>query len=58
MPNTPNRRTFLKQSAAAVALPAAISAATSTATKQHYICVTCGMQYAETDTPPSSCPDL
>jgi hypothetical protein len=55
MPNDPSRRTFLKQSAAAVALPAALSAATSAATKQHYICVTCGMQYAESDGPPSAC---
>jgi hypothetical protein len=56
MPNTPSRRTFLKHSAAAVALPAALSAVTTSATKQRYICITCGMQYAETDGPPSSCP--
>jgi hypothetical protein len=56
MPKDPSRRTFLKQSAAAVALPAALSAATTAATKQHFICVTCGMQFAESDGPPSTCP--
>jgi hypothetical protein len=46
------RRTFLQQSAAAVA---GLRAAEG-GMKARYICVTCGMQYAETDGPPKACP--
>jgi hypothetical protein len=38
------RRTFLKRSAAAVAALQAAAAPAETA-RDHYLCVTCGMQY-------------
>src|SRR5262249_7576081 len=52
------RRTFLKRAAATVAaLPAAgLVASESGKGRAMYVCVTCGMQYAETDGPPQSCP--
>jgi hypothetical protein len=49
------RRTFLKRSAAAVAALQAAAAPAETA-RDHYLCVTCGMQYAESDGPPAHCP--
>jgi len=56
MRHSPTRRTFLKHSAAAVALPAALASGKGAAEKQRYICVTCGMQFAETEGPPTTCP--
>src|SRR5262245_18220417 len=57
MSDRSNRRAFLKQSAAAVAtLPAARLAAEAGEGKASYLCVTCGMQYKESDAPPKSCP--
>src|SRR5262245_33825693 len=51
------RRGFPKRSAAAVAaLPAARLAAEGDKGKGKYICVTCGIQFAETDGPPGRCP--
>src|SRR5438874_12894963 len=56
MPDHQTRRTFLKHSAAAVALPAALTGAKPAAEKQRHICVTCGSQFAESDGPPHTCP--
>jgi hypothetical protein len=56
MRNSETRRTFLKQSAAAVALPASFARANTTAEKQRFVCVTCGIQFAESDGPPPACP--
>jgi hypothetical protein len=50
------RRSFLQRSAAAVAaLQASGAEAAGEATRDHYLCVTCGMQYAESDEPPAQC---
>src|SRR5262245_3907433 len=56
MATTPNRRTFLKQSAVAVAIPGAFTETRGAIGKQHFICVTCGMQFAELESPPLACP--
>ncbi len=52
------RRTFLKHSAAAVAaLQGSVGEAAEAMSKRdHYLCVTCGMQYAESEGPPEHCP--
>jgi hypothetical protein len=55
MPLSPTRRQFLQHSAAAAALGLAGSAATGAAMK-HYICVTCGSQFAATASAPDACP--
>lgn len=47
------RRTFLQQSAVAVT---GLRAAEGGMGKAKYVCVTCGIQYAETDGPPKACP--
>jgi hypothetical protein len=52
-----NRREFLIQSAAVTALGLAGQApADDTLPGTHFICVTCGMQYAATPKPPAHCP--
>jgi hypothetical protein len=48
------RRGFLKHTAAAAVAGGA--AAEGAAKRGRYICVTCGMQYKESDGPPKSCP--
>jgi hypothetical protein len=51
------RRTFLKHSAAAVAaLQGSTAAARGGKGRARYLCVTCGIQFAETDGPPKNCP--
>src|SRR5262245_41488041 len=51
------RRTFLKHSAAAVAaLQAPGLAPGAGKAKGKYLCVTCGIQFAESDGPPKRCP--
>ena len=51
------RREFLKHTAAAAALGVAGSAATGAAmAAKHFVCVTCGMQYAASERPPDGCP--
>jgi hypothetical protein len=52
------RRSFLKRSAAAaLALEAtALTVAADSKTRARYICVTCGIQFKETDGPPKHCP--
>jgi hypothetical protein len=51
------RREFLIQSAAVTALGLANrAAADDTLPGTHFICVTCGMQYAATPKPPAHCP--
>lgn len=47
------RRAFLKQSAATVA---GLQAAEAGMANARHICVTCGIQFAETNGPPKSCP--
>jgi hypothetical protein len=51
-----SRRTFIHQSAAAVALGLGASAAVADEAEKHYICVTCGIQFAATTKEPDSCP--
>jgi hypothetical protein len=55
VPDHKTRRDFLRQSAAAAALGLAGPAA-GAAAMQHFICVTCGMQYAASEKPPDGCP--
>jgi hypothetical protein len=58
MSHKDTRRSFLKHSAAAVAaLQAATPApAGDRMTTQHYLCVTCGIQFRATEQPPAHCP--
>ena len=57
MTPTTTRRDFLKQSAAVTALgPAARAAGDDAAPGTHFVCVTCGMQYAASERPPEGCP--
>jgi hypothetical protein len=58
MPAPDTRRTFLKQSAAAaVAVGLGGAAATEAGPmKKHFICVTCGSQFAATEREPDRCP--
>jgi hypothetical protein len=57
MPPQTTRREFLIQSAAVTALGLANrAAADDTLPGTHFICVTCGMQYAATLKPPAHCP--
>src|SRR5262245_16614191 len=50
-----SRRTFLHQSAAAVALGLTGSATAAADDKKHYVCVTCGIQFAATAKEPDAC---
>jgi glyoxylase-like metal-dependent hydrolase (beta-lactamase superfamily II) len=57
MTPTNTRRDFLKQTAAVTALGFASRAAGEpTSALCHFICVTCGMQYAAAPRPPAHCP--
>ena len=56
MPDHQTRRTFLKHSAAAVAMPAALGGANPTPEQQRHICITCGTEFAESEGPPPACP--
>jgi len=57
MPHHDTRRTFLRHSTAAgVALGLAGSSSAGAATVKHFICVTCGMQYAASEKEPDGCP--
>jgi hypothetical protein len=51
-----SRRTFIRQSAATVALGLAAGGAAAGEEKKHYVCVTCGIQFAATAKEPDSCP--
>ena len=55
MPTPRTRREFLRQSAGAAALGLTASTASGAAMK-HYICVTCGIQFAASAKPPEGCP--
>src|SRR5262249_28309513 len=50
------RRTFLKRSAATVAALQAPALAAAEKARDRYLCVTCGIQFKETDGPPPRCP--
>jgi rubrerythrin len=52
------RRTFLKHSAATLAAlqATALALAADGKARARYICVTCGIQFKETDGPPKHCP--
>jgi hypothetical protein len=53
------RRALLKQSVAAIALTAVRPGAPAVGAevvKRHFICVTCGIQFAATEGPPGNCP--
>lgn len=56
MPLSSTRRTFLQQSAAAAALGLAGEAHAAGAEMKHYICVTCGIQFAARVKEPDACP--
>ena len=57
MPHHENRRTFLKHTTAAgVALGLVGSSSAGAPDMTHFICVTCGMQYAATAKEPDGCP--
>src|SRR5262245_18997565 len=51
-----SRRTFIRQSAATVALGLAAGGAAAGDDKKHYVCVTCGIQFAATAKEPDGCP--
>ena len=57
MPAPATRRTFLKKSTAAgIALGLAGPTTAGAADMKHFICVTCGMQYAPSEKEPEGCP--
>ncbi|QJX00594.1 twin-arginine translocation signal domain-containing protein [Frigoriglobus tundricola] len=57
MPERATRRTFLKKSTAAgLALGLAGPTPAGAADMKHFICVTCGMQYAPSEKEPEGCP--
>jgi hypothetical protein len=56
VPRRETRRTFLKHSAAGAALGLAGPAAAGAPAMKHFICVTCGTQFAATETEPDGCP--
>jgi hypothetical protein len=56
VPDPTTRRDFLHQSAAAAAALGLAGPASGAAAMEHFICVTCGMQYAASEKPPDGCP--
>jgi hypothetical protein len=58
MSDPDTRRTFLKHSAATLAAlqATALSLAQDSKARARYICVTCGIQFKETEGPPKQCP--
>src|SRR5262245_4440294 len=58
MSSPDSRRTFLKQSAAAVAAlnPVTLAPAGGGMAGHQFLCVTCGTQFAESERPPANCP--
>src|SRR5687768_14362160 len=57
VPDHKTRRDFLQHSTAAgVALGLAGSTSAGAAAMKHFVCVTCGMQYAATEKEPEGCP--
>jgi hypothetical protein len=56
VPHRQTRRTFLKHSTAGVALGLTGSSAAGAPAMTHFICVTCGTQFAATEKEPDNCP--
>jgi glyoxylase-like metal-dependent hydrolase (beta-lactamase superfamily II) len=56
MSDRTNRRDFLQNSAAAATALGLTGAAPGGAAMKHFICVTCGMQYAASEKEPDGCP--
>ena len=56
VPDPKTRRDFLHQSAAAAAALGLAGPAAGAAVMTHFVCVTCGTQYAASERPPEGCP--
>jgi len=56
MPHRESRRAFLKHSTAAAAGLGLVGTASGAAARKHFVCVTCGMQYAASEKEPEGCP--
>jgi hypothetical protein len=56
VPDPTTRRDFLHQSAAAAAALSLANPAAGAPAMNHFVCVTCGMQYAASERPPDGCP--
>jgi len=56
MPHRQTRRTFLKHSTAGLALGLGGSATAGDAAMKHFICMTCGIQFAASEKAPEGCP--
>ena len=56
MPDPTTCRDFLHQSAVAAAALTVAGPASGAAAMTHFVCVTCGMQYAASEKPPDGCP--